>query len=102
MHDGGPDVADLQCPATAILLDDAAAPPPWLARLQVAGRFEAHGPDAVVALVEETADLYRGEAFVVAAPPADIAQALRTQGIPGTAPMIVEIDSGGWRTVPAP
>ncbi|MHA7284744.1 hypothetical protein ACX80I_00515 [Arthrobacter sp. MDT3-44] len=95
-------MADLQCPATAILLDAAAAPPPWLVRLQVAGRFEARGPGAIVALVEETADLYRGEAFVVTAPPADIARALRTQGIAGTAPIMVEIDSGGWRTVPAP
>ncbi|MDN4611434.1 hypothetical protein [Arthrobacter burdickii] len=95
-------MTDLQCPATAILLDNDAAPPSWLARLQLAGRFEARGPDAVVALVEETADLYRGEAFVVAAPPADIAQALRTRGTAGTAPIIVEIDSGGWRTVPAP
>ncbi|OUM39486.1 hypothetical protein [Arthrobacter sedimenti] len=95
-------MADLQCPATAILLDAAAAPPPWLARLQVAGRFEARGSDAVVALVEETADLCRGEVFVVAAPPADIDQALRTQGIAGTAPIVIDIDSDGWRAVPAP
>jgi hypothetical protein len=102
MHDGGPDMADLQCPATAILLDAAAAPPPWLARLRVAGRFEARGPDTVVALVEETADLYRGEAFVVAAPLADLDGALRARGIGGGAPIVVEVDSGGWRTVPTP
>jgi hypothetical protein len=102
MHDGGRDMADLQCPATAILLDAAAAPPPWLARLNVAGRFEARGSDAIVALVEETADLYRGEAFVVAAPPTDLDQALRTRGIGGTTPIVVEIDSNGWRTVSPP
>ena len=102
MHGGGPDVADLQCPATAVLLDASAAPPEWLARLRIAGRFEARGAGALVTLVEETADLYRGEAFVVAASSRDIDRALRAQGIGGAAPLVVDVDSGGWRPVPHP
>jgi hypothetical protein len=95
-------VADLQCPATAVLVDVSAAPPGWLARLRIAGRFETRGAGAVVTLVQETADLYRGETFVVAAPSPDICQALRAQGIEGAVPIVIGVDSGGWRPVPQP
>jgi hypothetical protein len=95
-------VTDLQCPATAVLLDDAAPPPPWTARLRVAERFAAHGAGDLVSLVEDTADLFRGETFVVAAPAGDIEAALRRRGVGGRAPVVVEVDSSGWRSVPAP
>lgn len=95
-------MADLQCPATAVLLDAAAAPPAWLSRLRVAGRFDAGGRVAVVALVEETADLYRGETFVVTAPGADVEDALRIRGVDAGVPVILEVDSAGWRPVPPP
>lgn len=95
-------MTDLQCPATAVLLDDAAPPPPWTARLRVAERFEAHGAEELLSLVEDSADLFRGETFVVAAPAGDIEGALRRRGVGGRAPVVVEVDSSGWRSVPAP
>ncbi|MHC5559563.1 hypothetical protein [Kocuria sp.] len=95
-------MSDLQCPATAVLLDDAAASPAWLARLPVAERLTARGAREVVRLVEDTADLFRGETFVVAAPAEDVAAALRERGVGGRAPVVVEVDSAGWRRVPAP
>ncbi|GGG63628.1 hypothetical protein GCM10011374_28850 [Kocuria dechangensis] len=95
-------MSDLQCPATAVLLDDAVPPPAWLARLPVAERLGAHGAEELVRLVEDTADLFRGETFVVAAPAGDVAQALRERGLGGRAPAVVEVDSAGWRRVPPP
>lgn len=95
-------MADLQCPATAVLLDGGAPPPPWLRRLRVADRFRTRGAGAVASLVDETADLFRGETFVVAAPPGDVAEALRRRGLAGEPPLIVRIDSGGWAVVPPP
>lgn len=95
-------MTDLQCPATAVLLDDGAPDPPWLDRLRVAGRFTGSGPGELVRLVEDTADLFRGETFVVAAPAADVVSALRRRGVGGGVPVVVEVDSAGWRRVPAP
>lgn len=95
-------MTDLQCPATAVLLDDGAPDPPWLDRLRVAERFTGSGPGGLVRLVEDTADLFRGETFVVAAPAADVASALRRRGVGGGVPVVVEVDSAGWRRVPAP
>lgn len=89
-------MADLQCPATAVLLDEAEAAPTWLNELRVAGRFEVRGSRALVSLVDETADLYRGETFVVAAPSRAIEEALNSRGISAPAPLIIEIDSDGW------
>ncbi|PLC11082.1 hypothetical protein AUQ48_00960 [Kocuria flava] len=96
------DVPDLQCPAVAVLLDDDGPAPPWLERLRVAERFTAREAGQVSALVEDGADLFRGETFVVAAPAAEIAAALRRRGMAGAAPVVVEVDSSGWRRVPAP
>jgi hypothetical protein len=95
-------MTDLQCPATAVLLDDTAPSPRWTARLRVAERFTARGAAELVSLVEDSADLFRGETFVVAAPASDIEAALRRQGVDGRAPVVVEVDSAGWRSVPAP
>ncbi|MFE7630915.1 hypothetical protein [Kocuria sp. NPDC057446] len=95
-------MTDLQCPATAVLLDDAAPAPPWTARLRVAARFTARGAEDLDALVEDSADLFRGETFVVAAPAGDIEAALRRRGASGRAPVVVEVDSSGWRSVPVP
>ncbi|WP_341394911.1 hypothetical protein [Arthrobacter sp. G119Y2] len=95
-------MTDLQCPAGAVLLGCGAPPPPWLARLRVAERFEATGWANVLSLVDETADLFRGETFVVAAPPADVVEALRRRGVAGRPPVLVEVDSGGWRLVTEP
>lgn len=95
-------MTDLQCPATAVLLDDAAPPPPWTARLRAAERFTARGAEDLVTLVEDSADLFRGETFVVAAPAGDIEAALRRRGMSGRAPVVVEVDSSGWRSVPVP
>ena len=95
-------MTDLQCPATAVLLDAAAPPPPWTARLRVAARFTARGAGELTSLVEDSADLFRGETFVVAAPAGDIEAALRRRGVGGRAPVVVEVDSAGWRPVPAP
>lgn len=89
-------MTDLQCPATAVLLAHGTPPPLWLARLPVAGRFAAEGGSAVLTLVTDTADLYRGETFTVSAPAADIAEALRRQGIVGHPPAVVAVDSSGW------
>lgn len=97
-----PDVTDLQCPATAVLLDGAVPPPSWLARLPVAGRFDAADRRAVVELVDGTADLYRGEAFVVSAPADAIGEALGSRGITASAPIVIEVDSDGWRRAPQP
>lgn len=94
-------MTDLQCPATAVLLDDAAPPPPWTARLRVAERFTARDEAELTALVEDAADLFRGETFVVAAPAGDIEEALRRRGVVGRAPAVVEVDSAGWRSRPA-
>lgn len=93
---------DLQCPATAVLVDDAGIPPSWLARLPIAGRFGCRGHEALVALVNATADLFRGETFVVAAPSPDIEEALRSQGVAAVVPLVIEVDSEGWRRVPPP
>lgn len=83
-----------------MLLEEDAAAPVWLGRLPVAARFEACGARALVHLVEETADRYRGETFVVAAPWADILEALGARGISAAPPLAVEIDSAGWRPGP--
>ena len=93
---------DLHCPATAVLLDQDAPPPPWCARLRVAARFRARGAAELTELVEDTADLFRGETFVVEAPAGDVVAALRQRGVGGGAPVVVEVDSSGWRRVPAP
>lgn len=82
-------MTDLQCPATAVLLDDAVPPPPWTARLRVAERFTARGAEELVSLVEDSADLFRGETFVVAAPAGDIEAALRRRSVRGRAPVVV-------------
>ena len=95
-------MSDLQCPAVAALLDDDAAAPAWISRLRVAEWFTAHGADELVELVEDTADLFRGEVFVVTAPAGAIVAALRERAVGGRAPVVVEVDSGGWRRVPEP
>lgn len=94
--------SDLQCPATAVLLPLGDPAPAWLVRLPVAGRFAASGWAHVISLVNETADLYRGETFAVTAPAADLAEALHRRGIVAQPPVIVEVDSGGWRMAPEP
>jgi hypothetical protein len=94
-------VTDLQCPATAVLLDGAAAPPAWLTRLRIAGRFDAADRD-IVTVVDATADLYRGETFVVAAAAHDIEGALISRGLPPGVPAVIEVDSMGWRRTPLP
>ncbi len=94
-------MTDLQCPATAVLLAAGAALPDWLARLPVAARFDLPADQDLAAFLEETADRFRGETFVVTAPTDAIARAVRRAG-PGPAPAVLEIDSDGWRPVPAP
>jgi hypothetical protein len=94
-------VSDLQCPAVAVLLDDGPVPA-WISRFRVAERFTASGAGELVELVEDTADLFRGETFVVTAPAGAVAAALRERGVDGRAPVVVEVDSGGWRRVPEP
>ncbi|MFI7483583.1 hypothetical protein ACH9EU_14345 [Kocuria sp. M1R5S2] len=95
-------MSDLQCPATAVLLDQDAPAPPCCARLRVAARLTARGAAELAELVEDTADLFRGETFVVSAPAADVDAALLRRGVGGGAPAVVEVDSAGWRRVPAP
>lgn len=95
-------MTDLQCPATAVLLPLGLPAPAWLVRLPVAGRFEARGCPHILSLVDETADLYRGETFVVTAPAVDLQEALHRRGILGLPPVTVEVDSGGWRLAPEP
>ncbi|MFI7580472.1 hypothetical protein ACH9DO_08385 [Kocuria sp. M1N1S27] len=95
-------MTDLQCPATAVLLDDACPPPSWTARLRVAERFTVRGAEPLMSLVDDSADLFRGETFVVAAPAADVEEALRRRGVGGRAPVVVAVDSTGWQPVPAP
>lgn len=93
-------MTDLQCPATVVLLADLAPPPLWLGRVRVAAEFEIQGIAAVIALVEDSADLFRGETFVVRAPSADLSAALRQWSIPAALPAVVEVDFSGWRVVP--
>lgn len=93
-------MTDLQCPATAILLAAGAEPPSWLERRRVAARFDLTDPCDVSAAVEETADRFRGETFVVAAPSGAITLALRRWGLPGGPPLLVDVDSDGWRLAP--
>lgn len=93
-------MTDLQCPATVVLLANQAPVPAWLGRLRVAGEYEIQGHAALLALVADAADLFRGETFVVSAPSADGQQALRQQGLPTVLPAVVEVDSSGWRLVP--
>ncbi|WP_247826219.1 hypothetical protein [Arthrobacter antioxidans] len=93
-------MTDLQCPATAILLDAGAEPPPWLGRHRLAARFDLADPCDVAAVVEETADRFRGETFAIAAPADAIALALRRRGLPGGPPLLVDVDSDGWRLAP--
>ena len=95
-------MTDLQCPATAVLLEDQLPPPQWLGRLPVAGSFTASESDTVDALIEDSADLFRGETFVVRAPSVDLLRALRRHGLPAALPALLEVDSGGWRRVPLP
>lgn len=93
-------MSDLQCPATVILLDVHAQAPVWLSRFRVAAEFEAGEAAGLLRLVEESADLFRGETFVVRAPFEDTRDALRQRGIPSAPPAVVELDSGGWRLAP--
>ena len=93
-------MTDLQCPATAILLDPGAEPPPWLGRRRIADRFELADPCDVANVVEETADRFRGETFLIAAPAEAIALALRRRGLQGGPPVVVDVDSEGWRLAP--
>lgn len=93
-------MTDLQCPATAILLDAGTEPPPWLGRHRIAARFDLADPCDVSAVVEETADRFRGETFLVAAPAGAIALALRRWGLQGRAPLLVDVDSAGCRLAP--
>ncbi|WP_104179787.1 hypothetical protein [Arthrobacter sp. B0490] len=102
-------MTDLQCPATAVLLAADAGRPDWLARLRVAAWFDlGDGQDApdLAGFLEETADRFRGETFVVTAPAEAVGQAVRRavghRAAPGAAPVVVEIDSDGWRFVAAP
>ncbi|MBD7994329.1 hypothetical protein H9639_03335 [Arthrobacter sp. Sa2CUA1] len=95
-------MTDLQCPATAVLLEDQVLPPPWLKRLPVAASFESPEPGTVDALVEDSADLFRGETFVVRAPLAELTEMLRRRGLAGAIPAILEVDSEGWRRIPLP
>jgi len=74
--------------------------PTWLGQLRIAGRFEA--AEDFEEQIDDTADLYRGETFVVLAPADHLSRALRERGLPGVVPSIIEIDSGGWRTVALP
>ncbi|WDF31912.1 hypothetical protein PTW37_08365 [Arthrobacter agilis] len=93
-------MGDLQCPATAILLPEDGVLPSWLDRFRVAGRFSA--PHDAGVLIDEKSDEYRGEAFVVLAPMADLVLVLRSRGLPGDLPAVVEIDADGWRPVDRP
>ncbi len=95
-------MTDLQCPATAVLLDGAAASPAWLARLRIAGRFDAADREDILDVVDAEADLYRGETFVVAAAAHDIEEALISRGLPAGVPAVIEVDSAGWRRTPLP
>ncbi|MBD8043481.1 hypothetical protein H9638_06615 [Arthrobacter sp. Sa2BUA2] len=95
-------MTDLQCPATAVLLEDQVLPPPWLKRLPVAASFEAPVPGTADALVEESADLFRGETFVIRAPLAELVEILQRRGLAGTIPALLEVDSEGWRRIPLP
>lgn len=95
-------MTDLQCPATAVLLDGAAELPAWLTRLRIAGRFDAADREDIVTVVDATADLYRGETFVVTAAARDIEGALIARGLPPGVPAVIEVDSTGWRRTPLP
>lgn len=95
-------MTDLQCPATAILLETDAEPPVWLSRRRVAARFDLTDPCDVATVVEEAADLFRGETFVLAAPAEALARALLQQGLSGGPPLLVDVDSDGWRLPPRP
>ncbi|MHA7207804.1 hypothetical protein [Arthrobacter sp. MDT1-65] len=97
-------MTDLQCPATAVLLG-AAGQPDWLARLRVAAWFdlgEVQDARELAAFLEETADRFRGETFVVTASADAVGQALHDHAAPGSAPVVVEIDSDGWRIASVP
>ncbi|WP_434994166.1 hypothetical protein [Arthrobacter sp. Ld5] len=93
-------MTDLQCPATAILLATGAEPPSWLERRRVAARVQLVDPCDVSSTVEETADCFRGETFVVEAPAEAIVLALRRRRLPGGPPLLVDVDSDGWRLTP--
>ncbi|MHA7238641.1 hypothetical protein [Arthrobacter sp. TMS1-12-1] len=93
-------MTDLQCPATAILLAAGAEPPAWLARHRIAATVDLTDPCDVTAVVDETADGFRGETFAVTAPLEAIALALRGWGLRGGPPLVVVIDSEGWRPAP--
>jgi len=93
-------MTDLQCPATAILLAAGAEPPAWLGRHRIAAEFDLADPCDVGTVVDETADGFRGETFVVTAPRAAIALALRRWGLQDGPPLAVDVDSEGWRLAP--
>lgn len=91
-------MTDLQCPATAVLLDGKDPPPPWLERLRVAGWLEPDpGPAPLAGTIGDTADQYRGETFVVTATSADITAVLKEHRISAVPPVVLEVDSEGWR-----
>ncbi|MDQ0734954.1 hypothetical protein [Arthrobacter agilis] len=95
-------MTDLQCVATAVLLDAAAAPPAWLTRLPVAAWFDLQDTQDLTDLLEETADRFRGETFVVTASADAVTRALHRQAVEGTAPVVLEIDSEGWHLAAIP
>lgn len=92
-------MSDLQCPATAVLLEAGAELPAWVERLPIAAWFEAQDPASLAALIEETADRFRGETFAVTAPGDAVARTLHARGVRQSAPAVVEIDATGWSTI---
>jgi hypothetical protein len=95
-------VTDLQCAATAVLLAAGAGRPAWLARLPVAAWFDLPDGRDAAGFLEETADRFRGETFVLMASAETLTRALRVRGIQGAAPVVVEIDASGWHLAARP
>ncbi|WP_105030288.1 hypothetical protein [Arthrobacter ruber] len=95
-------MTDLQCAATAVLLAAGAGRPAWLARLPVAAWFDLPDERDAAGFLEETADRFRGETFVLTASAETLTRALRARGMQGPAPVAVEIDASGWHLVDHP
>lgn len=90
-------MSDLQCPATAVLVETGATEETSTDRRRIAARFELRTGEDVAAFVGATADEFRGEAFVVAAPGPSLVRALRLHRIREDPPLAIEVDADGWR-----
>lgn len=90
-------MSDLQCPATAVLVETGAADDAATDRRRIAARFELRADEDVAAFVGTTADEFRGEAFVVAAPAPSLVRALRLHRIRDDPPVAIDVDADGWR-----